>query len=87
LTQYNESEQDSHLDALAHAVTRQKHVAVAIHDELDDQVELLDGMTEGVDTIQSRLQGAQRRLERVGATMNQTCTVSYLSLMCLSLII
>ncbi|ORZ33492.1 hypothetical protein BCR44DRAFT_1514668 [Catenaria anguillulae PL171] len=59
-------DQDSQLDALANIVGRQKHVAIEMHDELEDQVGLLDEMDGQAERVGSRLRVERRRVEEVG---------------------
>jgi len=58
-------DQDQHLEQLSQSVQRTRHVAVAINEELDLQVALLDELDEDVDVTQSRLRAAKRRIADV----------------------
>ena len=60
-------EQDDQLDTLSESIGRQRHLSMQIGDELEGQVALLDEVDRGVDRHQSRLDGAKRRLQGVGA--------------------
>jgi len=58
-------EQDESLDRLSESVRRQRELSIQIGDELDNQVELLDDIDDGVDRTQRRLNGAKKRLDFV----------------------
>ncbi|XP_028766743.1 syntaxin-52 [Neltuma alba] len=55
-------EQDDELEKLEETVTSTKHIALAVNEELNLHTRLLDDLDEHVDTTNSRLQMAQRRL-------------------------
>ncbi|KAG6826157.1 hypothetical protein H0H92_000929 [Tricholoma furcatifolium] len=59
------TEQDLHLDALSHSITRQHHISLQINDELDVHHGLLSELDTDVDRTASRLARARRGLERV----------------------
>lgn len=58
-------EQDSQLDSLASSINRQRHLSMAIGDELEDQIGLLDEVDRDVERNQRSLDGARRRLKKV----------------------
>ncbi|KAJ5165931.1 hypothetical protein N7492_006227 [Penicillium capsulatum] len=57
-------DQDDHLDQLGESIGRQHQLSIQIGDELDGHVALLDGMDHDVESHQSRLNNARRRLDR-----------------------
>lgn len=59
-------DQDDQLDRLGESIGRQRYLGMQISDELEGQVALLDEVDRGVDRHQSRLDGARRRLNKVG---------------------
>jgi len=65
------AEQDDQLDQLGESIGRQRHLSMAIGDELDGQAELLEDVERGVDRHQGRLDGAKRRLTSVGRKASQ----------------
>ena len=65
------AEQDDQLDRLGESIGRQRHLSMAIGDELDGQAELLEDVERGVDRHQGRLDGASRRLKSVGRKASQ----------------
>lgn len=56
-------EQDAQLDELAGAVTRTRHVAVAVNEELDLQARLLDDIEEDVENTHGKMVVATRKLK------------------------
>lgn len=59
-------DQDDQLDRLGESIGRQRYLGMQISDELEGQIGLLDEVDRGVDRHQSRLDGAKRRLNKVG---------------------
>lgn len=59
------NEQDESLDRLGESISRQRELSIQIGNELDDQVDILDDLDEGVDRSQHRLNHARRRLDKV----------------------
>ena len=57
-------EQDESLDRLSESIGRQRELSIQIGDELDSQGELLGDLDERLDRSRSRLDGANRRLNR-----------------------
>jgi len=62
------AEQDEQLDQLGESIGRQRHLAMQVGDELEGQIALLDEVDRGVDRHTGRLDGAKRRLKKVGET-------------------
>lgn len=56
------AEQDAALDRLGESIGRQREISVRIGDELDEQMEMLDDVDEGVDRHQNQLDRAKKRL-------------------------
>ncbi|KAF2667307.1 hypothetical protein BT63DRAFT_426199 [Microthyrium microscopicum] len=59
------AEQDSQLENLGSSIGRQRELTIAIGNELDDHVLLLEDVDGAVDRHQGQLDGAARRLGRV----------------------
>ena len=59
-------EQDSRLDSLTAVLRRQRELGLAINNELEQQNEMLDDLTIGVDRTSTKLQKAQGQLKRLG---------------------
>ncbi|KAK5078357.1 hypothetical protein LTS08_002798 [Lithohypha guttulata] len=59
-------DQDDQLDRLGESIGRQRYLGMQISDELEGQIALLDEVDRGVDRHQSRLDGAKKKLNRVG---------------------
>jgi syntaxin 8 len=59
------AQQDEQLDRLGHSIGRQRELTMAIGDELDSQILLLDDVEDGVDRHLTRLGGARKRLDNV----------------------
>ena len=57
--------QDAQLDDLGAAVSRIGEVGLAIHGELHAQGEMLDALSEDVDTTSARLAAAQAKVQTV----------------------
>ncbi|KAJ3115386.1 hypothetical protein HK098_006957, partial [Nowakowskiella sp. JEL0407] len=59
------SDQDEHLTLLSHSITRQKEIGLQIHEELEHHIDLLEDTEERVESTQTRLGFASRRLRAV----------------------
>jgi syntaxin 8 len=59
------ADQDEQLDRLGESISRQRELSIQIGDELDDQVQMLDGVDEMVTRHQSRLDKARKSLGSV----------------------
>jgi syntaxin 8 len=57
------TEQDAQLDTLGHSIGRQRELTIAIGNELDEQIVLLDEVDERTDRHQGRLDGANKSLK------------------------
>jgi len=85
------SEQDEHLDRLGRSIGRTRDLSIAIGDELDGQVELLEEVDQGVDRHQGQLDGATKRLNNVAKRAREnwgmvTIVTLVLILVCLIII-
>jgi syntaxin 8 len=82
-------QQDEQLDELGQSIGRQRELTIAIGNELDDQVFMLDDVDERVDRHQSRLDGAARRLGAVvrKAKENWSMTTIFVLIIVLVLLI
>jgi len=65
-------EQDRGLEQLSEVITRQKHLARTIGDEVDLQNELIDDITTHVDRTRDRIRGETQRVVTIGRRDN-TC--------------
>lgn len=59
-------EQDQDVDALARIVRRQKEMGLAIHDEVNRQIDMLDSMNNDTDVLGRKLGVAKDRAKRLG---------------------
>ncbi|ODQ76992.1 hypothetical protein BABINDRAFT_163894 [Babjeviella inositovora NRRL Y-12698] len=59
------SEQDLELKSLQTLVSKQKHMAVAINEEIAQQNELLDELDEGLDTTEKKLKYARKKTGQI----------------------
>ncbi|CAL1695960.1 unnamed protein product [Somion occarium] len=59
-------QQDSQLAQLSTILQRQKHLGLAINQELNEQTEMLDDLTNEVDRFGGKLTGAKRQMNRLG---------------------
>jgi len=66
------NEQDRHIEDLSHIVSKQKAVAIAISNELDDQKVLLDDLDNKIDKSDSKLKKTGRRLFDVSISEAKT---------------
>ncbi|KAF2145412.1 uncharacterized protein K452DRAFT_324417 [Aplosporella prunicola CBS 121167] len=82
-------EQDDQLDRLGESIGRQRELSMAIGDELDGHVLMLDEVDEGVDRHQSQLDRAGKRLAKVGrrARENWSMTIIVVLIVILVLLI
>lgn len=58
--------QDSQLSQLSAILQRQKHLGLAIHQEISEQNEMLDDLTNEVDRVGGKLTSAKKQLNRLG---------------------
>lgn len=80
-------EQDSHLDRLAKSVSRQHHLGLQIHEELEDHVQLLDEMDVLTDSSQTRLSLAKQRLTTFSRKAKDNGSILTIVILFLTLII
>lgn len=82
-------EQDEQLDRLGASIGRQREISLRIGDELDEQMEMLDDVDEGVDRNQSQLDRATKRLNGVAkkAKDNLSMTIIFILIVILVLLI
>ncbi|EMD41817.1 hypothetical protein CERSUDRAFT_41328 [Gelatoporia subvermispora B] len=66
LQQTQMDQQDQQLGQLTTMLQRQKHLGLAIHQEISEQNELLDDLTSNVDHVGGKLTSAKRQLNRLG---------------------
>jgi syntaxin 8 len=70
------SEQDEQLDRLGHSIGRQRELSMAIGDELDEQMDMIDEVDQRVERHQGRLDGAARRLGKVARTARENWSMT-----------
>jgi regulator of vacuolar morphogenesis len=58
-------EQEDHMDDILHQVRRTKGLAQQINEELVSQIDLLDGLEDDVDRVDSKIKRAQRRADKL----------------------
>ena len=82
-------DQDKGLDLLQESIARQKNMGMAIGNELEDQNEMLDELSEAMDNTDRRLVRETGHVMRVtekaksgGALARQTCVLLRLFLPC-----
>ena len=83
-------EQDEHLDRLHSVILRQKHVAGAIGQELDDQVDILDTLERGVDRSNNAVRAENKRMDSILQSKSDsrlTCAIVLLLLIFLGVMI
>lgn len=56
-------DQNEGLDALSKVISRQKHLAIRIGDEMDDQNEIIDTLTTTMENTNTRLSGTTRNVD------------------------
>jgi len=66
LQQTKMDNQDANLAELASILQRQKHLGLAIGDEISQQVELLDSLDNDVDKFGVKLSAAKKQLNKLG---------------------
>ena len=59
-------QQDEEVDALAKVVRRQKEMSLAIHNEIEVQTDMLDGLNTDADRVGAKLQVGKERVRRLG---------------------
>lgn len=59
------SEQDAEVEALAQIVRRQKEMGLAINDEVNRHIDMLDRLNEDVDVVGRKLGVAKDRVKRL----------------------
>ncbi|XP_051563606.1 syntaxin-8-like isoform X2 [Myxocyprinus asiaticus] len=77
--------QDAGLDALAAVISRQKHMGQEIGNELDEQNEIIDDLTQLVDKTDSRIRNETHRVKLVdtkSASCVSSCVLSSASSSC-----
>ncbi|EAL63245.1 hypothetical protein DDB_G0288439 [Dictyostelium discoideum AX4] len=68
-------EQDESLDLLSQSIMRQKNMAHAMSNELDQHNEMLDDVEIGTDAVSMRLRNANRRMETIKQNAGSTCMI------------
>ena len=66
LQQAKMDQQDSQVAQLSAILLRQKQLGLAIHQEISEQNDMLDGLTNEVDYVGGKLTSAKRQLNRLG---------------------
>ncbi|TCD71470.1 hypothetical protein EIP91_008850 [Steccherinum ochraceum] len=66
LQQTQMEQQDQHLSQLSSVLQRQKHLGVAINQEIREQNEMLDDLTNEVDRVGGKLTSAKKQMNRLG---------------------
>jgi len=66
LQQAKMDDQDTNLSQLSAILQRQKHLGLAIGNEIGQQIELLDDLDNDVDRFGVKLSGAKKQLNRLG---------------------
>ncbi|KAF7791910.1 hypothetical protein EIP86_002935 [Pleurotus ostreatoroseus] len=66
LQQLQIQQQDAQVASLTTILQRQKHLGLAIGQEISEQNELLDNLTEEVDNVGGKLSNAKKQLNRLG---------------------
>jgi len=62
-SEHRPQEQDQRLDELSYSVNRQHHISLQINDELDVHQGLLQGLESDLDSTDSRLRKARKKLD------------------------
>ncbi|KAK5578903.1 hypothetical protein RB653_008578 [Dictyostelium firmibasis] len=68
-------EQDESLDLLSQSIMRQKNIAHAMGNELEQHNEMLDDIEIGTDAVSMRLRNANRRMETIKQNAGSTCMI------------
>jgi len=79
-------EQDKILDILGESIGRTKQIAVAIGNETEEQMGLLEDIDERVDKTTARVKNTTRRVERVEAKADTKCMWVTICILLLALI-
>lgn len=58
-------DQDMHVEQFTHILSRQKELGLAIYDELDNQMDVLDSLDGQVDHVQTKLDFTNRKLSKI----------------------
>jgi regulator of vacuolar morphogenesis len=66
LQQVKMDQQDAQVSQLATILQRQKQLGIAIHNELGQHIELLDGLSDDMDKVGGKLTAAKKQLNRLG---------------------
>jgi syntaxin 8 len=79
--------QDDQLGELGQSIGRQRELSIAIGDELDEQVLMLDDVDAHVDRHQTRLDGATRRLGAVVKRARENWSITTIFVLIIVLIL
>lgn len=79
--------QDDDLAGLEATVTSTKHIALAVHEELDLQNHLLNDLDKDADDTNNRLKAAQRKIGILNKNSNRGCSVMCMCLMLLAIVL
>ena len=66
LQQLQIEQQDAHLNQLTAILQRQKHLGIAIGNEIAEQIDLLDNLNNEVDNTSGKLAAAKKQMNRLG---------------------
>jgi regulator of vacuolar morphogenesis len=66
LQQAKMEQQDAQVAQLTAILQRQRQLGTAINNELAQHIELLDGLTNDMDTVGGKLTAAKKQLNRLG---------------------
>ncbi|OAE21983.1 hypothetical protein AXG93_4382s1140 [Marchantia polymorpha subsp. ruderalis] len=83
----NLKSQDDDLAGLEATVTSTKHIALAVHEELDLQNHLLNDLDKDADDTNNRLKAAQRKIGILNKNSNRGCSVMCMCLMLLAIVL
>jgi syntaxin 8 len=81
------TEQDEQLDNLGHSIGRQRELTIAIGNELDEQIVLLDEVDERTDRHQGRLDGANRSLKTFMEKAKQNWSLTTIAVLIIILVL
>jgi len=80
-------EQDTHLDRLSNSIRNQRDISIQINDELDVHTGLLESLDHELDSTESRLGRARRRLDHVAQGAKENGSAVAIGMLILVLLI
>jgi len=81
------AQQDEQLDQLGMSIGRQRDLSIAIGNELDEQVEILDAVDEGVDRHQGQLDGAMKRVNKIAKRAKENWSMTTIIVLIIILVL